>query len=566
MKKLSPYYLFCFAGLLVIGQLLAACYAGKAQQSTPAPTATAISPRKLSLPNSELLTDPRVTINCDHGLGATITCSRQAIRWQLDVASDPSSYARMSIRFDSIVAPLTGNETLILRANFASSETHYLYLVEQNGKRFPMPIDLIQPRRYPDQIAIPLREVHDKEGNPPDFSLINEVQLVFEYAEFKESVTLNSLQFVPVWHEFVNVGHAAQELASKLSVPAGFVAEPAADYLSQMTQLTFTDNGDLLVSLQQGQIWWYSDRDAQGIYQQRHLWAAGFEEVVGLLYDPDGSVWVGGRGKLYRTVDSDSDGVADIYETRIEGLPWGRHQNNSLAWNPDPDPFTGEAGNHWIYFGLGSTDDLVVGGDQNATVLRFPRNGESAKDLQVVSRGNRNAYAVLWAEVPLDLQTPDAATAWRLFASENGPDFNDAPDEVNHIRWQHDYGFPEQFGNVDRESQEGKPYSSPLYAVAAHASADGLAYINNKQWPAAYQTLYVSLFGEIFSETKVGHVVERISLTPVQLATGLTYRGEAETFIAGLERPLPLASDPDGNLLVGDYATGILYRIRYRGE
>lgn len=57
----------------------------------------------------------------------------------------------------------------------------------------------------------------------------------------------------------------------------------------------------------------------------------------------------------------DGDGAAGLFETRISGLRWGRHQNNGLVWNPDPDPFSGETGGHWIYFGLGSVDDLVVG-------------------------------------------------------------------------------------------------------------------------------------------------------------------------------------------------------------
>ncbi|MEZ4620464.1 MAG: hypothetical protein R2867_33840 [Caldilineaceae bacterium] len=59
-----------------------------------------------------------------------------------------------------------------------------------------------------------------------------------------------------------------------------------------------------------------------------------------------------------------------------------------------------------------------------------------------MSRGNRNPYMVLWAPVPIDPLAPAGPATWQLFASENGPDFNDAPDEVNHIRWHHNYGFP----------------------------------------------------------------------------------------------------------------------------
>jgi hypothetical protein len=46
----------------------------------------------------------------------------------------------------------------------------------------------------------------------------------------------------------------------------------------------------------------------------------------------------------------------------------------------------------------------------------------------------------------------------------------------------------------------------------------------------------------------------------------LTYRGEPSPFVVGLDRPLPLAVAPNGNLLVGDYATGVIYEIAYVSE
>jgi glucose/arabinose dehydrogenase len=375
------------------------------------------------------------------------------------------------------------------------------------------------------------------------------------------------VRFVPVWKEPVAVPAEAETLATGLELPDGFSIAPLAAGLGQMTQIDFTPEGEMLVSLQGGRIWWYTDEDGDGGLDSRRLYATGFAEVVGLLYDPlDGAVWVGGRGRLARTADTDGNGAADLRELRIDGLPWGRHQNNGLLWNPDPDPFSGEPGGHWIYFGLGSTDDLVVGGELNASVLRFPRSGQGVGDLEVVSQGNRNAYDLAWAALPLDPNQPGGEKRPQLFASENGPDFNDAPDEVNHIRWGHHYGFPNQFGPVGDDAVEGDPYSGPVYSVTPHASADGLVYIDHPDWPAGYRTLYVSLFGEVFSPTPVGHIVERVTLRAETTPDGeITYRGEPSTFIAGLERPLPLAIDAEGNLVVGDYATGVVYRVSYTG-
>ena len=450
---------------------------------------------------------------------------------------------------------------MILKARRQGELTPNLYLGTSDGQRIAVNLARYGLREGQHELHIPLHEFQDDDNNLLDFAKISEVQIVFEWADMRGELEITSLRFDSKWQEEIVLEAESFALAQALELPPGFSATPMADNVREMTQIVFTPTGDMLISQQSGRVWWYSDRDGDGAYDQRHLYAAGFSEIVGLLYDPaDGAVWIGGRGQLYHTLDSDGDQVADSRTLRIDNLPWGRHQNNGLAWNPEPDPFTGEAGQQWLYFGLGSTDDLLDGGEMNSTILRFPRTGQSQDDLEVVSRGNRNAYMLAWAALP---SGADDERAWLLFASENGPDFNDAPDEVNHIRWQHHYGFPEQFGPVDDPTLDGAPHSGPLYPVPAHASASGLAYIDHPAWPVEYQTLYVALFGQIFGDGVAGHRVDRITLSPAESATGPTYRGEPTPFIIGLDRPLPMAAGPAGKLWVGDYATGVVYQVRY---
>ncbi len=570
-RRLSPSRLVSPQWLLLLLLLIGAAGCGRTTAPptltppmlTPPTTATVAS-RPLALIDQELLGVPGITALCDSSPNADYRCAQLDRQPQLTVAIDGSLFARWSLRVDQVATPLTGDETLLLQVRSTGKLAPNLYLVEQNGRRVGVNLARYGLRAGEMQLAIPLREIRDEERQWPAFADVNEVQVVFEWAEMAGTLDLLSLQFAGVWTAAVPPTAAADELAATLTVPAGFAVDVLAEGLREVTQLEFAPDGSLWASLQSGRIWRYRDGDGDGRYELRTLYATGFDEVVGLLYDPvDGGVWVGGRGMLIQTHDQDDNGVADQRLVRLEGLPWGRHQNNGLSWNPGPDPFTGEAANHWIYFGLGSTEDLEVGGEWNAQVLRFPRDGQGLGALESVSTGNRNPYMVRWAPVPVDLTQPDGPTAWQLFASENGPDFNDAPDEVNHIRWGHDYGFPIQFGPVAATAIDGEPYSGPVYPVTAHASANGLAYVTNPSWPAADRTLYVSLFGQVFSEAIVGHTVEQIRLTRVESATGITYRGEPTTFIAGLDRPLPLTTTRDGDLVVGDYATGVVYRVRY---
>lgn len=553
--------------LSIIFLVVSAC-GRRAEVTPPTPAVTVVAtvtqPPLASLIDTELFGAPGVTAACDHPADAQLTCTDETTKPVLAVQSNASTYARWSFHFDRAETSLTGDETLSIAAVQTGTLKPNLYLVERSGRRVLVSLARYGLQAGENHLHIPLREIRDDAGAWPVFADVNEIQLVFEWADMAGELVLHSLQFLSVWRDPMPIAATSQALAAKLTVADGFVVTPIADELRAVTQLQFDGQGDLWASTQDGRIWRYHDANGDGVYDERLLYATGFEEVVGLLTDPvDGAVWVGGRGKLYRTTDVDGNGVADQRELRIDGLPWGRHQNNGLAWNPDPDPFTGEAAFHWLYFGLGSTDDLDVGGDLNAAILRFPRDGASPANLEIVSRGNRNAYAVVWAPVPIDLAQPDGAAAWQLFASENGPDFNDAPDEVNHIRWQHHYGFPEQFGPVAEGQTEDDPYSSPVYPITAHASANGLAYVTNPTWPPADRTLYVTLFGQVFTSAIVGHTVERVALTAVETATGVTYRGEPTTFIAGLDRPLPIITAPDGNLVVGDYATGVIYQVRY---
>ncbi len=555
---------------------LVACASSRAlglTSPTPTAVATYAPPTPTPLPvlaltQDELLGAPGIAAGCDAPPEADFTCEAETVAPVLEVNIVASTYARWSLRWGEVDAPLTGDETLAIHLNRSGTVAPNLYLVQKDGSRLGVSMarfGLVEGDRT---IYVPLREVRDMDGNMPNFAEVNEIQIVFEWSDMQGMMALASVRFLDAWEEPVTIGDAATTMAAGLTLPSGFVADVVADNLPANTQIELTPKGDMLVSLQEGRIWWYADTNGDQVYDRRRLYATGFTEIVGLLYDPaDGAVWVGGRGALVRTLDTDGDGVADLRETRFEGLPWGRHQNNGLEWNPDPDPFSGEPGGAWIYFGLGSTDDLNVGGEYNATVMRFPRTGQGTDDLEIISHGNRNTYDVVWANVPVDPADPQGPRVWALFGSENGPDFNDAPDEVNHIRWGHDYGFPDQFGMVADAAVEGDPYSSPVTPVGGHTSADGLAYIDHPDWPQEYRTLYVALFGEVFDPAKVGHTVERLSLSAVTLPGGeQTYRAEHSEFIVGLDRPLPLAVGPDGNMLVGDYATGVVYRIRYAGE
>jgi ABC-type branched-subunit amino acid transport system ATPase component len=73
----------------------------------------------------------------------------------------------------------------------------------------------------------------------------------------------------------------------------------------------------------------------------------------------------------------------------------------------------------------------------------------------------------------------------------------------------------------------------------------------NAHYGASHVLFDVSL------EVRAGAKVQRVAPTK----TGSTYRGTVTPFLTGMEHPLAVAFAPDRSLLVGDWATGTIYRI-----
>ncbi|MEZ4679606.1 MAG: hypothetical protein R2932_35845 [Caldilineaceae bacterium] len=195
---------------------------------------------------------------------------------------------------ETVTTALTGDETLLLHLRRSGNVTPNLYLVERSGRRTAVALARFGLAEGEQVLAIPLREIRDDARQWPNFADVNEIQIVFEWAEMAGTLDLYSLQFASRWQMAVPVATESQALADSLVVHAGFTIRAIADQLRETTQLSVTDDGTLWASTQSGRIWRYTDSDGDGLFDQRLLYATGFEEVVGLLYDPtDGALWVG---------------------------------------------------------------------------------------------------------------------------------------------------------------------------------------------------------------------------------------------------------------------------------
>jgi len=296
--------------------------------------------------------------------------------------------------------------------------------------------------------------------------------------------------------------------------------------LQNPTSITLGPDNNLYVANFNGDVWGISTEDGS-----TWKYATGFHIPVGLAWH-DNSLYVASEGKVSIVHDINGDHVGDTVEDIITDLPAGIyhfHANNGLVFGADDR----------LYFGVGSTSDSSVENYQYAaSVLSAKADGS---DLRVFAVGVRNPYRLAFN------------SKGDLFATDNGPnELAEAPgDELNLIVEGGDYGFPTEFGIAS----PGSATQSPVALFPPHASADGLVFYHDDQFPQEYyDNAFVTLLhhGQIyrvqFNQDANGNYTTRLSL-----------------FVTGLSAPLDIVVGPDGSLYVLDFTTSAIYKIEHVG-
>jgi glucose/arabinose dehydrogenase len=115
------------------------------------------------------------------------------------------------------------------------------------------------------------------------------------------------------------------------------------------------------------------------------------------------------------------------------------------------------------------------------------------------------------------------------------------------VREGQSWGFPGCYGQSGAACA-GVP--KQLAELDKHGAVGPIAVVTGQLGPAVGTAALVS-------EWNVAKV-QRVALAKV----GGAYAGTVHPFLAGIKNPLALALAPDGSLLVGDWSTGTIYRVR----
>ncbi len=318
---------------------------------------------------------------------------------------------------------------------------------------------------------------------------------------------------------------------------------------------------------------------------------------VGILVGRDGTVFVSDSsfdrtsgllvGRVRALRDTDHDGVADVNEVVLDGIPNGRHDNNGMAFGPDG----------FIYLTIGSrTDDGINGsfclfGDcpgedpvYSGTIVRFDpaRRNQRPSDTFIVAKGMRNIFDLaFWPKDPRYIYIPmngsDVPAAddllFRARVNDSKVDDMGWPSCLYNIEPREGYplipqpnpvpGISELFGPCDAKEQ--KHLNRPLLTFGKHVSADGLAFAP-KNFARGYGgDLFVAEFGQSDPVSGPGgHQIVRIKIGDDGLPkTGRDRNPVVEHFAFGAptDTPTDLVFGPDGAMYVVDIFNNSVFRI-----
>lgn len=324
---------------------------------------------------------------------------------------------------------------------------------------------------------------------------------------------------------------------ARMRVPDGFTASYYARIEGQPTSITFGPDDLLYVATMDGSI--YTVDDAGNI---ETFWT-GLMVPTGMAFQP-------GTERLFisnRVLEQNVDGESQVsvlengeLSTVIGGLPCcytSFHAANGIAFGPDGYGYVsvGARADHGEILSGPNIGEQDERSELEASILRFnPDGGEVAP----YARGFRNAYDIAW----------DASG--RLFTTDNGPDFG-PPEEFHVVQPGEEHGYPWYDCEGCFSAPPDVTIVPPAHMFAPHTSPTGITTYLGSQFPGYYETIFVTLWSAFEGAQKI-----------VFFGPGGV---DATDWATGFAAPIDLTVGPDGSMYVADWATGIIFEIRYTG-
>ena len=368
-------------------------------------------------------------------------------------------------------------------------------------------------------------------------------------------------------------------------VPNGFEVNLFASGLSAPRLIHVAPNGDVFAAESTaGRI--RVLRPNGGEAPQSSVFASGLTGPFGIAFYPSGPnpewIYVGNTDSVvrfpYRNGDLTARGPAEII---VPHLPaGGGHRTRDVVFSPD---------GRTMYVSVGSGSNVGEGmaklsaaelqtwqsdhplgatwGDETerADVLAFDPQG---KNRRVFATGIRNCVGMA--------VTPSTGTVWCSTNERDGLGDNVPTDYITRVREGAFYGWPWYYigPHEDPRHQGERPdlkdkVTVPDVLIQAHSASLGMTFYNATQFPAEYRgNIFAAEHGSWNRSKRTGYKVIR-AIVKDGVPTG-EYDDFATGFVVSdtevWGRPVGVAVDKDGALLVSEDASGTIWRISYSGN
>ncbi len=399
-----------------------------------------------------------------------------------------------------------------------------------------------------------------------------------------------------IWNAMLVCGMLIPSLgfAQSADVPEGIWVRPGYELSVAISDIEgarfmkLTPDGTLFVSLPRaGEIKACKDINGDGLYEKITTFVSGHPTAHG-MYWHDGWLWFTQTQHIQKARDTDGDGIADetvevIGDDELEG---GRgHWWRSILIH-----------NNKIYTNVGDRGNIAPPLDdwKRKAIWTYDLDGSNG---EIFCTGLRNTEKLVVRPGTEEIWGMDHNSDWfgQAIEGKKSRGDRDIPqpftdifphEEMNHYKKGEFYGHPyivglglpryEYMEIVDMERDEeplsneelvelGQKTVTPEWLGTPHAAANAMEFYTGDQFPRGKGHAFVTYHGSWNRTKKVGY-----SVTRVLFEFGKPYGEQAFVSMVTEEeevlgRPVDVAVEKDGSLLISDDGEGRIYRLRYVG-
>jgi glucose/arabinose dehydrogenase len=381
---------------------------------------------------------------------------------------------------------------------------------------------------------------------------------------------------------FVKIVHRTND--QKPIVPNGFEVNLFASGLAGPRLIRAAPNGDVFVAESNaGRIRVLRPNGNEA--PQATVFASGLNYPFGIAFYPPGNdpqwVYVGNTDSVvrfpYRTGDLTARGAAEVI---VPHLPVGGHHTRDVVFSPDGKTMyvsVGSASNVGDGMGKLSAPELQKWQSDHPLGAAWGNETERAGVLAFDPQGqNRRIYATGIRNCVGMAVEPTNGTVWCSTNERDGLGDNVPPDYITRVRDGAFYGWPWYYigANEDPRHRGERPdlkdkITVPDVLLQAHSASLGVTFYEATQFPEAYRgNIFAAEHGSWNRSKRTGYKIIRATVKD-GVPTG-AYEDFATGFVVNDSevwgRPVGVAVDKDGALLVSEDANGTIWRITYSGK